>query len=398
MVLVTNLFIGRNIMSFGTIIKKLRLEKNMTQEQLAEVLSISGQAVSRWETNVALPDISLLPVLAHFFDVTTDYLLEVDITKKEKEIEDWLEKARAYTTKGYWGKGIEILREAIKKYPSSCLLINELAYALYCSPQEMEQILEGENNLLLEEIVSLEQYVLEHSKDNALTYSATWLLCQVYVQLGQIDKAEALANTMPSMNQCKEEILCLLYQGTKRFKQVQDTILLHLELLLSKLTHNSAPLDDNTRPYTTEEQILLNKKVIDILDILFEDKNYGFFGQTIAWTYLNIAWFYAKLKNQEETIKYLVLAKEQAIVNDKNPYNPNNQYSCLVFRGKEYGEIWNNITLNDSMHQIEEMNDMIYDFIREKEEFQKIKNELYQYANRITGQSDIHMDKRYNIS
>ena len=260
------------------------------------------------------------------------------------------------------------------------MLINELAYALYCSPQEIEQISEEENNLLLEEIVSLEQYVLEHSKDNELTYSATWLLCQVYTQLGQMDKAEAFANSMPSMNQCKEEILCLLYQGTKRFRQVQDTILLHLELLLSKLTYNSAPLDDNTRPYTIEEQILLNKKVIDILDILFEDKNYGFFGQTITRTYLNIAWFYAKLENQEETIKYLVLAKEQAIANDTS-YHPKNQYSCLVLRGQEYGEVWNNITFNDSMHQMEEMNDTIYDFIRDNEDFKSILNELQKYKN-----------------
>ena len=372
-------------MSFGNIIKKLRLEKNITQEQLAEVLSISGQAVSRWETNMALPDISLLPVLANFFDVTTDYLLEVDITRKEKEIKDWLEKARAYTTKGYWEKGIEILRQAVKKYPSSYLLMNDLAYSLYCSPQEMEQISEEENNELLEEIILLEQCVLEHSKDNALKNSANWLLCQVYTQLGQMDKAEALANIMPSMNQCKEEILCLLYQGTKRFKQVQDTILLHLELLLPKLTHNSAPLDDNTRPYTTEEQILLNKKVIDILDILFEDKNYGFFGQTIVRTYLNIAWFYAKLKNQKETIKYLILAKEQAIENDTS-YDTKNQYGCLLFRGQEYGEIWSNITLNDSMYQIEEMKDSIYDFIRDNEEFQKIKEELFKYINSFYGE------------
>ena len=74
-------------MSFGNIIKKLRSDRNMTQEQLAEVLSISAQAVSRWETNIALPDISLLPILANFFDVTTDFLLEVDASAREKEIE-----------------------------------------------------------------------------------------------------------------------------------------------------------------------------------------------------------------------------------------------------------------------------------------------------------------------
>lgn len=73
-------------MSFGNIIKKLRSDRNMTQEQLAEVLSISAQAVSRWETNIALPDISLLPILANFFDVTTDFLLEVDASSREKKL------------------------------------------------------------------------------------------------------------------------------------------------------------------------------------------------------------------------------------------------------------------------------------------------------------------------
>jgi transcriptional regulator with XRE-family HTH domain len=51
-------------MTFGQTIKALRKEANMTQENLAELLSISPQAVSRWETDVAMPDISLLPPLA----------------------------------------------------------------------------------------------------------------------------------------------------------------------------------------------------------------------------------------------------------------------------------------------------------------------------------------------
>ena len=62
-------------MTFGQTIKVLRKEANMTQESLAELLSISPQAVSRWETDAAMPDISLLPPLANLFNVTTDYIL-----------------------------------------------------------------------------------------------------------------------------------------------------------------------------------------------------------------------------------------------------------------------------------------------------------------------------------
>ena len=83
-------------MTFGQIIKKLRRDADMTQERLAEVLSVSAQAVSRWETDTGMPDVSLLPPLANLFGVTTDYLLGVDITKKGENIAAIREKANAY--------------------------------------------------------------------------------------------------------------------------------------------------------------------------------------------------------------------------------------------------------------------------------------------------------------
>ncbi len=58
----------------GKNIKKLRSAKNITQEQLAERLHISNQAVSKWEKELASPDISLLPLLADYFGITMDEL------------------------------------------------------------------------------------------------------------------------------------------------------------------------------------------------------------------------------------------------------------------------------------------------------------------------------------
>ena len=63
-------------MKIGEKIKKLRKKHDITQEQLSEQLGISFQAVSKWENNIALPDIMLIPVLAVFFGVTTDYLFD----------------------------------------------------------------------------------------------------------------------------------------------------------------------------------------------------------------------------------------------------------------------------------------------------------------------------------
>ena len=66
-------------MSIGKNIKRLRQNKNITQEQLAQALHLSNQAVSKWEKETALPDISLLPLLADYFGITIDELFDPDL-------------------------------------------------------------------------------------------------------------------------------------------------------------------------------------------------------------------------------------------------------------------------------------------------------------------------------
>jgi transcriptional regulator with XRE-family HTH domain len=63
-------------MSIGNNIKKLRNEQQITQEQLAEHLSISYQAISKWENNISVPDIALIPSIAEYFQVTIDELFK----------------------------------------------------------------------------------------------------------------------------------------------------------------------------------------------------------------------------------------------------------------------------------------------------------------------------------
>ena len=54
----------------GSFLKELRKEKNLTQEQLAEELGVSGRTVSRWETGSNMPDISILIEISEFYDVS----------------------------------------------------------------------------------------------------------------------------------------------------------------------------------------------------------------------------------------------------------------------------------------------------------------------------------------
>ena len=64
-------------MNVGKKIKDFRLVKGVTQETLAQKLGVTAQAVSRWETGVAMPDIGLLPALSIYFGVRIDDFFEL---------------------------------------------------------------------------------------------------------------------------------------------------------------------------------------------------------------------------------------------------------------------------------------------------------------------------------
>ena len=69
----------------GALLRKLRQETNMTQRELAEVLCVSPQAVSKWETGAGCPDVGLLAALAERFGVSVERLLGGDLDPNESD-------------------------------------------------------------------------------------------------------------------------------------------------------------------------------------------------------------------------------------------------------------------------------------------------------------------------
>lgn len=74
-------------LSLGENIRRLRRDRDMTQEQLADALAVSFQAVSRWENGSTYPDLELIPAIAEFFSVSTDELLGVPEAEKNRQAE-----------------------------------------------------------------------------------------------------------------------------------------------------------------------------------------------------------------------------------------------------------------------------------------------------------------------
>ena len=76
-------------LNLGNNIRQYRRRDKRTQEQLAEVLGVTAQAVSRWESGGSYPDMDLIPSIANFFGVTIDELFgyEGDRNKRIEALE-----------------------------------------------------------------------------------------------------------------------------------------------------------------------------------------------------------------------------------------------------------------------------------------------------------------------
>lgn len=92
----------------GSFLKMLRKEKDLTQEQLAEQLSVSGRTVSRWETGSNMPDISLLVEIAEFYDVSIPEIIDGERKSEimNKEVKETVLKISDYA---------ETVNECLKK-------------------------------------------------------------------------------------------------------------------------------------------------------------------------------------------------------------------------------------------------------------------------------------------
>lgn len=330
-----------------------------------------------------MPDITQLPLLANIFDVSADVLLGIDIKNKQKDIEKIIDNAKDYSGKGYFSKSEAILRAGLSRYPSSERLMAALIFAIGRYPYSFEGGTYDDDTYsqIQAEIICICEKLLAESTDDTIRSDAIYKLCTTYPKVGRREDAIKLAESNPGRYLASQDVLLSIYTGDKRFSHGQQYIKSLFLDALWIMRNNNGKLDNGSYPYTREEMIEVNKKVIAIIELIIEDGNYCFFAQRLAWTFLEIAAAYADMSERDNAILYLNKAKDMAIYSDINNA-PDKKYTCLLFRGSETGETYHNITSNDSMNQLEEMKGKAYDFIRGDTEFIAIENDLKKYAGK----------------
>ncbi len=159
-------------MSIGSTIKKLRREHDMTQEQLAEYLGITANAISQWECEKTAPDISQLPVLAGLFSTTIDALLEYDYAAQKEDIEKFFRLIREELPDDDMETRVRLGKEYIAKYPRNYDIAHEMCWIISWSDKHVRK----ENIPLLrslcEKIIS--ECTVQTYREHAIEFMCTF--------------------------------------------------------------------------------------------------------------------------------------------------------------------------------------------------------------------------------
>ena len=193
-------------LNIGETIKKLRKEREITQEEFAEILGVSCQSVSRWENNSCYPDIELIPTIAAFFDISTDKLMGVDEIAEKKAVDKYLKDFQAAISVGNIDECIRIARAGVAEFPNNYVLLNKLMYALFVATSDDADIVDWKENKQKydAEIVALGERIMKYCPDTNIKYEATDRLAFHHCEMGRKQQGRAIYETFPPMAYCKE--------------------------------------------------------------------------------------------------------------------------------------------------------------------------------------------------
>ncbi|MDR0446597.1 MAG: helix-turn-helix domain-containing protein [Oscillospiraceae bacterium] len=314
-------------MNVGTKIRTLRRARELTQEELAVSLGVSFQAVSKWERGDGYPDITLLPHIAGYFNVSLDELLGADEEHKEADIaearkEHWRRQQASGDYEADDPRVIAVLdnasdvyRNLLKKHPNDYNIMLMLAGSL-----ENERADEHTTDTGLWEAISLYERIAKYATDEKTRVNAQTCLAHALFRAGERERAELEAmklsdDFMPT----RRQTLMYVTRGEQQLRHIQSYIE-HCALELFHTTRFAAPRDTFVFPvnqdvfgYTNAERIKILQTGINALELLREDGEPRLMPFRTAYYYRSMALLALWDNDRDTALFYLEKAADCAI-------------------------------------------------------------------------------------
>ena len=208
--------------TMGQIIRRLRKERNLTQEELAEQLGVTFQAVSKWENDTGMPDISQVVPIAHVFGVSTDVLFGTFGTNDTEEVWKIVNNAQALlsrplTSESLFQKYLAI-KEGLKLYPNNTILLMHcLETGIALSYPENDELYDSERaEDIYKECVRYANLVISYSKDISDILRAHMIMVILHSAYGNFEKAWFHAEQFPYRADFNNHVMYAYYAHWKK--------------------------------------------------------------------------------------------------------------------------------------------------------------------------------------
>lgn len=288
----------------GEKIKELRNRDGRTQENLADALGVTNQAVSRWEKNGSYPDMEMIPSIANYFGVTIDELFGYR-NDRENKIDAIIKKIDAFHMKqdgsdGWVDECLAILRGGLAEFPQNERLLITLADTLseagwrrhnewlYYDDEGFIQHRYDihKSNEYWAESMKICEYLVDNATDNAIVTTAIHILVLLYRNIGENEKAVAYAQKMPELKNCRELLLSSASDGKEEAKYIGEFLLKTASQFAKQLVYG---LIANRHHFESDIPIEKLKGAISLFNLICDDGNMGAYHGDLIQLYLYLS-------------------------------------------------------------------------------------------------------------
>lgn len=188
--------------SMGEIIKHLRKEQGLTQEELAEQLGVSAPAVSKWENGGGMPDISQIVPLSRIFGVSTDVLFGVADRDDTEDVKSIMERAQSALTSPLTTECLKkrygILQKGLTLHPKNPILLTNSLEAGIALAYPENDVYDAENGKsIYKECIRQANLVFSYSQNTTDVLRAHMIMVMLHSAYGNFEQAEKHAQKFP---------------------------------------------------------------------------------------------------------------------------------------------------------------------------------------------------------